>query len=153
MVELGLVGLYLAEVAIVEIATILEISVAEDNHTASTVPHREVLARFIEIERGENISDGDTCGVALTQTVYVDPIRSAIGQVGGLRHGISVASLESGLAHRHWLDAAASQLLVHVIALQLRGSRCVLGLLLGARAARTSCRPHLNRMRLRLLLK
>ena len=119
MVELGLVGLYLAEVAIVEIATILEICVAKDNHATASVPHREVLARFIEIERGENVSDGDTCGVALTQTVYVDPVRRAIGQVGGLRHGISVASLEPGLSHRHRLDAAASQLLVHMIALQL----------------------------------
>ena len=66
MVEFGLVGLYLTEVAIVEIATIPQISVAEDDHASTSVTHSQILTRFVETEGCENVSHCDTSRVALT---------------------------------------------------------------------------------------
>ena len=110
MVELGLVRLYLAKVTIVEIATVPQISVAEDDHATTTIANRQILAWFVESQSGQNVSMSDTGWVAFTQSINVHPTGCAIDRSGRLRYCICLSTrLKSGLSHGHWLNPAASK--------------------------------------------
>ena len=157
MIELGLVRLYLAKVTIVEIATVPQISVAEDNHATTTIANRQILARFVEIQSGENVGNSDTGWVSLTQSIHIHPAGCAIGRSGRLRHCIRLSTrLKSRLSHGHRLNPTASKCCRSLMLLLLKqllvGRRNVLLDLLGARSysARTAraCRSRLNWHRL-----
>ena len=110
MVELGLVGLNFAAVPIVEVAWVLQVRVAEDNDTATSVTHGQIFTSLVKTEGGENIGHSHTCRVALSKTIDIDPTRCSICSYLRLWGSVCGLSLKPRFTDRDPLYAADAKL-------------------------------------------
>ena len=76
MIELGLVTLYLCEIAVVEIPGILELIVLEDDDPASLVAHCQILPCFVVRNCSQDIILRNILLVSLPQTIDVHPVQT-----------------------------------------------------------------------------
>ena len=75
MVKLGLVRLDLRKVAIVKVAWLAQFCKSKHNDSAASVTNGEILARLIEINRGQNVCFSNLARFPLTESIYVGPLR------------------------------------------------------------------------------
>ena len=110
MVELRLVGLNFAAVPIVEVARVLQVRVAEDNDTTTSVTHGQIFTSLVKTEGGENIGRSHTCRVALSKAIDIDPTRCSICSCLRLWCSVCGLSLKPRFTYRDPLYAAGAKL-------------------------------------------
>ena len=74
MIKFGLMALDLRKVPIIEIARILQISVAENNHSSAFVSNCQVFSCFVKIDRSQDIGVRHTGWVSFSQPVNIYPV-------------------------------------------------------------------------------
>ena len=84
VVKLGLMTLNLRKVAVVKVATIFELHVAEDDHAASSIPHRQVLTSLVKSDGSQNVRVCYVGCLTLAQPINIHPVDIVIAPVSVL---------------------------------------------------------------------